>query len=148
MTNYLEWADLKSLVIGILGGFIVLGIARYWSTRSIKSLRRRIEQSEAYKANVNNLAKSDRALLIYGLEGLFGILALIILLFVVQMILPVTRSSSLNDGDIVLALLWLLPGLACIGAIMILHDVSQYPQSIEKIDNRITKLKNKMLGRE
>ena len=72
MTDYLNWADdLKTVIIGlitgIIGFFICVGIQRYWSNRSIKSMRRRIEQSEAYKANVNNLAKSDRALLIYGL---------------------------------------------------------------------------------
>ena len=66
MTDYLNWADLKSLFIGIIGGFSVLGIARFWSNYSIKSMKRRIEQNEAYKENVNNLAKSDRALLITG----------------------------------------------------------------------------------
>jgi hypothetical protein len=58
MTDYyLDWADLKSLIVGIIGSFIVLVIAHYWSKHSIKSMKRRIEKEEAYKANVNNLAK-------------------------------------------------------------------------------------------
>jgi hypothetical protein len=59
MTNYLDWADLKSVIIGILVFFICLGIERYWANRRVKSIRRRIEQTEAYKANINNLARSD-----------------------------------------------------------------------------------------
>ena len=42
---------------------------------------------------------------------------------------------------------WLLPGLLCIGVVLVLRDVSQYPKSIENIEKRITKLKSKVLGR-
>jgi uncharacterized membrane protein YqjE len=153
MTDYLNWADdLKTVIIGlitgIIGFFICVGIQRYWSNRSIKSMRRRIEQSEAYKANVNNLAKSDRALLIYGLQGLFTLLGLMALIFFMQIVFANVRAGRLGDElDMVLMFLWLLAGIVCVGVIVVLRDVSQYPESIDNIEKKITKLKNKLLGR-
>ena len=152
MADYLNWDDLKTVIIGlitgVIGGLIVLGIARYWSNRSIKSMKRRIEQSEAYKANVNNLAKSDRALLIYGLQGLFAVLCLMACIFFMQVAFAIGRAGRLVDElDLVLMFLWLLAGIACVGVVMVLRDVSKYPESIDNIEKRITKLKNKLLGR-
>jgi len=66
MTSYLDFNDLKTAIIGIVGGiisfFICVAIQRYWANRSIKSLKSRIEQNEAYKAQLDNYARSDRAL--------------------------------------------------------------------------------------
>src|SRR5690242_1132638 len=74
----LDLNDLKTVILslttGITGGLIVLGIARYWSNRSIKNMKRRIEATEAQKTQINNLAKSDRALLLYGFGNLFVLL--------------------------------------------------------------------------
>ena len=149
MTEYLSWDDLKtviiSLITGVMGFFICVGIQRYWSNRSIKSMRHRIEQNEAYKANVNNLAKSDRALLIYGLQGLFTILGLMALIFFMQ--IAIVRAGRSDELDMVLMFLWLLAGVACVGVILVLRDVSKYPESIDNIEKRITKLKSRLLGR-
>jgi uncharacterized membrane protein YqjE len=152
MTDYLDWADFKTIVIslitGIIGFFICLGIQRYWSNHSIKSMKRRIEKEESYKANVNNLAKSDRALLIYGLQGLFTLLGLMALIFFMEIVFASIRAGRLGDElDMVLMFLWLLAGIVCVGVIVVLRDVKQYPESIDNIEKRITKLKNKLLGR-
>ena len=111
-------------------------------------MKRRIEQNEAYKENVNNLAKSDRALLIYGFQGLFTLLGLMALIFFMQIVFASVRAGRLGDEwDMLLMFSWLLPGLLCIGVVLVLRDVSQYPKSIENIEKRITKLKSKVLGR-
>ena len=150
MTEYLNFADLKATIIGLITGivgfFICLAIQRYWSNRRIKSMRRRIEQNEAYKAEVSSLAKSDRALLIYGFEGLFALLGLMSLVFLIQIIFAVRRAGMLDDLNMVLIFLWFASGAVCIGGIMVLRDVNQYPESLERIEKKITKLKNKLLG--
>jgi hypothetical protein len=73
MTSYFGFNDLKTFIFGIISGvitfFICLAIQRYWSNRSIKSLKRRIEEKEAYKARLDNLARSDRALLITAFQA-------------------------------------------------------------------------------
>jgi hypothetical protein len=150
MAEYLNFADLKATIIGLITGivgfFICLAMQRYWSNRSIKSMRRRIEQNEAYRANVNNLVRSDRALLIYGFEGLFAVLALMSLVFLIEIIFAVIRAGMLDDLNMVLIFLWFGAGAACVSATLVLRDVNQYPESMEKIEKRITKLKNKLLG--
>jgi hypothetical protein len=66
--------------------------------------------------------------------------------FLIQIIFAVKRAGMLDGLDMVLILLWFAAGAVCIGVIMVLRDVSQYPESTEKIEKRITKLKNKLLG--
>src|SRR6266508_149460 len=83
MDSFLGIADAKALVIGLIGGvisyFLSLAIHRYWSNRNIKSLKRRIEQNEAYKATLDDLAQSDRSLIIMGFRGVFALLVVILL---------------------------------------------------------------------
>jgi hypothetical protein len=133
MTEFLNFADLKTAIIGLITGivgfFICLGLQRYWSNRSIRSMRRRIEQNEAYKAEVSSLAKSDRALLIYGFLGLFALLGLMSLVFLIQIIFAVIRAGILDDLNMMLIFLWFAAVAVCIGGNMVLRDVSQYPES-------------------
>ena len=148
MTEYLNFNDLKAVIIGLITGivgfFICVGIQRYWSNRSIKSLKRRIEENEAYKAGLDNLARSDRALITTAFQGVFGILALICIVVVLQIFFlfgplmePVTALAYI--------LIWSLPTLLCMGIIRTLQDIRNHPQSLEKIEKRIMKLKNKFL---
>jgi hypothetical protein len=48
-------------------------------------------------------------------------------------------------GLLALVLLWFIPGLLSIGFIRFLQQVEEYPASAEKIDARITALKDKLL---
>lgn len=148
----LDYGDLKtvllSLITGVVGYFLSVAIHRSWSNRSIKSMKRRIEENEAYKTNLNNLAKSDRALLIRGFEGVFAVLCLMNTLFGFQlMLVKLHEGGPMNITEIAIVFLWLLGGLASIGLVKLMRDVRQYPESIEKLENRITKLKNKLLSR-
>jgi hypothetical protein len=144
MTNYFNFGDLKSLLLGIIGGLLVLGIQRYWSNRSMKSLKRRIEEKEAYKARLDNLARSDRALLITGVQAVLAVLACICGIVVIQFLLLLRHIEFLNT--LVFVLLWLLPILLCMGIVKMLEDIQNHPQSLERIEKKTTKLKNKLLG--
>jgi hypothetical protein len=150
MTDYLNFTDLKtiliSLITAIVGFFICVGIQRYWTNHSIKSMRRRIEESEAHKTKLNNLAKSDRALLIFGFQGILVMVVIINIVVVVQVIFVGTiRAGRLNYLEIALVLLLLLPAILGAALIKMLRDVSEYPGSIENIEKRITELKSKLL---
>jgi hypothetical protein len=147
----LGFADLKTIIISLITGigayFLSLAIHRYWSNRSIKSMRRRIEENEAYKANLNNLAKSDRALLIRGFEGVFALLCLMNVLFALQpMLVHLYEGSPLNVMELAVIFLWLLGAIVSIGLLNLMRDVSEYPTSTERIDKIISKLKAKFLG--
>jgi hypothetical protein len=146
MTDYLTFNDLKALIIGIIGGFTVLGIRAYFSNRSINSLKHRIEEKEAYKERLNNLARSDRALLITGLQAVLAVLACICGIVVIQFLLLFPQIGFVNT--LVHVLLWSLPILLCLGIAKMLQDIHDHPQSLEKIEKKITELKNKLLGKK
>jgi hypothetical protein len=70
------------------------------------------------------------------------------LIFFMEIVFASIRAGRLGDElDMVLMFLWLLAGIVCVGVIVVLRDVKQYPESIDNIEKRITKLKNKLLGR-
>jgi hypothetical protein len=77
MENYLNFNDLKSLLIGIIGAFLVLGLQRYYSTMTIKSTERFLKQTEAQRAQLDIFARSDRALLIRCFQALYAIFGII-----------------------------------------------------------------------
>jgi hypothetical protein len=146
MDNFLGIADVKALIIGLIGGvisyFLSLGIHRYWSNRNVKSLKRRIEQNEAYKAQLDDLAQSDRSLIIMGFEGVFALLLVIILLPIFFLLL-----GGFGSLVLITMLVCLIPALVAAGLFKSFRDVREYPKSTKRIEERITKLKNKLLGR-
>lgn len=150
MTDYLNFADLKTLIIGLITGvvafFVCVALQRYLSNRSIRSMKRRIEQSEAYKAELTNLAKSDRALLITSFQSVFLIIMLLCVIFMVETTLLLSRPGVVNSEGLALLAIWLLPIIGCFAIVRMLQQVANYPKSIEKIEAKITELKNKLLG--
>jgi hypothetical protein len=81
--------------------------------------------------------------------GLFTVLGFMALTFFMQIAFPIVRAgnNTLDVLDLVLMFLWFVVGIACVGVVIVLRDVKQYPESIDNIENRITKLKNKLLRR-
>jgi uncharacterized membrane protein len=148
MTEYLTLNDLKAYLIGILGGLTVLGMRLYWSNHSIKSLNRRIRESEAEKVKLDNLAKSDRALIIYGFQSVFVVFALVFVVFGFQTLLATKKlGESLNGWEILQLGIWIMSCLLCIVAARSFQKIADHPKSLEKIDARIAKLKDKLSGR-
>jgi hypothetical protein len=92
--------DLRAFVIGVIAGvisgvvafYLTKVIDRYWALRSIKSLRRRMEYAEAQKARLDELMKSDRALLLMAFRALFGLLGIIAVALTGQELLLFVRE--------------------------------------------------------
>ena len=151
MKDYLDWTDLKAALISILVFFICLGIQRYWSNHTIKSLNRRIQHAEAQKLLVQNLAKSERAVFLFGFQTVFGLFFAMALTSAASQIVLlsfVVAGWDLDRWSLVLALIWDLPAIISFYAAHLIKKVDNYPGSLEIFEKRITKLKNKLLGRE
>lgn len=58
MTDYFDYGDLKATIIGLTTG--IAGFFTAWASS---------EESETEKVKLDNLAKSDRALIIHGFQG-------------------------------------------------------------------------------
>jgi hypothetical protein len=145
MTDYLDFSDLKAFLIGLLGSATWYLLYRAWSNHSVKSIARRIKESEAEKIKLDNLAKSDRALIIYGFQAVFAILALLFIILGFHPILATKELHDLLNGREILQLgIWLIACLLCIGVVMTFQQIADYPKSMEKIDEKITKLREKI----
>jgi sterol desaturase/sphingolipid hydroxylase (fatty acid hydroxylase superfamily) len=152
MTDYVSWADLKTVIIGLSTGvvafFICVAIQRYWSNRSIKSLRRRIQQAEGQKLLVEDLAKSERAVLLFGFQTVFGLFFAMAIISAASQLVLVSIVGGRDLDVIIVTLLWGLPAIISFYAAHLIKKVHDYPASLEIFEKKITKLKNKLLGRE
>jgi len=145
--------DLKTAIIGlatgIIGGIIVIIIVwlfnRWWSNRNIKSLQRQLQEAEAYKVRLDNLARSDRALLIMGFQAIFALV--IIICCTVFLYLSLIEFPTQLFPTLILLLLLAIPAVVCVGVVKTLQDVREHPQSLERLEGKITDLKNKLLRR-
>jgi uncharacterized membrane protein YbhN (UPF0104 family) len=133
MTDYLDFSDLKAFLIGLLGSATWYLLYRAWSNHSVKSIARRIKESEAEKIKLDNLAKSDRALIIHGFQAVFAILALLFIILGFHPILATKELHDLLNGREILQLgIWLIASLLCIGVVMTFQQIADYPKSMEK----------------
>lgn len=138
---------LISLGIGVAGYFLSLLIHRLWSKISMTETQRRLNEYEAEKAKLDNLSKSDRALIIHGFQAIFAVFALVFVVFGFQTILATKElGEPLNGREILQLAIWVMSSLLCIGAARSFQKIADHPKSLEKIDAKITKLKNKLLG--
>ena len=135
--------DLKTAIISIGVFFICVAIQRYWSKRNIKSLKRQIDETEAYKARLNNLARSDRALLIMGFQAVLGIVMIVCCIGVIEIALLMVQTQILLT--LMHILLWSIPIVVCIALLKTLQDVRDHPQAQERLERKVTELKNKLL---
>jgi uncharacterized membrane protein YqjE len=153
MTDYLDFNDLKTVIIGVVSGvltwFICLGISRYWSNHSIKSLNRRIQEAEAQKLLVEDLAKSERAVLLMGFRVLFGLLALICLVVMIHIVLmvPLRRYFPVHELTPVFLFLWGVVALLALYFADLVKKVGEYPKSLETFETKIERLRSKLRRR-
>lgn len=145
--DYFDFGDLKALLMGILGTAIWLAIAGTWSNYSVKSIKRRIEESETGKVKLENLSKSDRALIIQGFQAVLGVIAIVCMMLALQALIFVGPPGLLDLRNLPLVFLWLSPTLVCVGVIITFQQVRDWPKAAEKIDKRIAKLKEKLSRR-
>jgi predicted membrane channel-forming protein YqfA (hemolysin III family) len=136
---------LISLGIGVAGYFLSLLIHRLWSKITTTETQRRLKDYEAEKAKLDNLSKSDRALIIHGFQAIFAVFALLFVVFGFQTILATKGLDESVDGrEILQLLIWLIACLLCIGAAMSFQRIADYPKSLEKIDAKIAKLRERI----
>ena len=109
--------------------------------------QRRLNEYEAEKVKLNNLSRSDRALIIHGFQGVFAAFALLFIVLGIQPILVTKELGDfLNGREILQLAIWILCSLVCIAAAKSFQKIAEHPKSLERIDAKITKLKNKLLG--
>jgi NADH:ubiquinone oxidoreductase subunit 3 (subunit A) len=136
---------LISLGIGIAGYFLSLLIHRLWARISVTEAQRRLKDYETEKQRLDNLSKSDRALIIHGFQAVFAVFALLFVIFGFQTILATMLLEDPISGRELLQLaIWVIAALLCVGAATSFKNIAEYPKSLEKIEAKITKLREKL----
>ncbi len=95
--------------------------------------------------NLDYLSKSDRALIILGFQAVFAIFALLFIVFGYQKILANKGSDeSLNGLELIQLAIWILSCVLCIVVAAKFQKIADYPKSVEKIDAKIPRLRQKI----
>lgn len=146
-------ADLRSYVVGLLSGIsgtiIIFLIRHYWTRQTIKSMKRRLEQAEAYKAGIEYMTKSDRAVLLHGfvtLCSVFGVLSCTIVVSILYFFMR-EDGAILPPPAFLLSLIWLVVAVFCFAIARSFKQVSEYPESIKALNRKISEIRRKLAGR-
>lgn len=146
-------ADLRSYVTGLLSGIsgtiIILLIRHYWTRQTIKSMKRRLEQAEAYKAGIEYMTKSDRAVLLHGfitLLAFFGVLSCTIVVSILYFFMR-EDGAILPPPAFLLSLIWLVVAVFCFAIARCFKQVSEYPESIKALNRKISEIRRKLARR-
>ncbi len=89
--------DLRSLLIGIVGSFIVLGINRIYRAHKIKNIRMDIENLEFEKNRLEVMSKSSVKMNMLSFKAIFALMALIGLANLVPTFFEFLQEPDLTD---------------------------------------------------
>jgi hypothetical protein len=126
-------AIVRTILIGIVMIFITKGINRYLSYRSVKSIERRLKYLEVQKLGLENVAKSDRSIMLFSFNTFFGLFGSLAFAFAIQPVFSVI-GGSLNIGNSIFASILIIIGIASWSAASFFKKMDKYPGSIEAIN--------------
>jgi hypothetical protein len=133
-------AIVRTIILGIVMIFITKTVNRYLSYRSVKSIQRRIRYAEAEKSTLDNLATSDRSLLLFSFRFIFGILSLVSTAFIAPVLLAFVQGDP-DPRQLFIILIWFVVGITAGYAANTLKKLDGSPASIESINQKIDSLR-------
>jgi uncharacterized membrane protein YqjE len=135
---------LSVVVVGLLTNlataYIKPMLDAFFGFMSVRNLNQQIKKAEGELAQLDNYAKSDKAILVLGFTSLFALLALASLMTV--LVIAIQPAPDLLRILIILTLV--IVAATSIVLAGLLQKVSDYPRSREKIEQQIAKLKDKL----
>ena len=147
MMEHFTVTNLVALIIGVTGSIIGYVIITYWSNHRTKSINRRIEAAKARMNQLESLAKSERAVQLLSLRALFSILGFMSLTFSIEATdtarLALWRENFFDVYAVTRGFCWVSITFAAFYMANLLGQVSDLPESTEKIKAKIAKLVGK-----
>jgi hypothetical protein len=137
-------AIVRTLILAVVGFYLVKRVDRYWSYRSAKSIQRRIKEVEARRAMTEDLATSERFVMLFSFKVLFTLLALASLTYLIPVLISFVVQGNKSFINILVGLLW--TSVFGVSVIMswYLDRAENYPKSMENFDKQITNLRTKL----
>ena len=137
--------DLKSLVIGVLGGLLVLVIAKAYRAYQRKNIRDDIEFIEFEKGHLEAMKKSSVEMNRSSFRAIFLLFLLVGLANLIPKFLLVVNSSLLGGiADFFSALIWALIVGLCYKFQKRYDNLKNFKSACEKMDLKLEKLNEKL----
>jgi uncharacterized membrane protein YqjE len=130
------------LLINLASAYIKPVLDAVLGFLSVRELNQQIKRAEGEMDQLDNYAKSEKAILVLGFKSLFALLAIVSLMAV--MLIAIQPAPDLL---MVLTILTLVV-VAAISIVLagLLQQVSEYPKSRERIEKKIAELKRRLPG--
>jgi len=141
--------DLRSLAIGILGGvitfYLIKAIERYASRRIVRSRKRQLEQVQVELKLLEKLGSTDRAVLVFGFQLLFPLLAIISLSIAVSSFLALVHGSA-DAKTVIDIMVWSCVGIVSWWASTVFKKLEDPQPTLDGLRQRIRELQDEREG--
>lgn len=143
------FSDLRALAIGTLAGvvsfYLVKAIDRYAARRIVRSRKRQLAQAQAELKLLERLGSTDRAVLVFGFQVLFPILALISFAFAGSSLLALVDGPA--DGKTLIdTMLWSSVGIISLWASTVFKKLQDPQPTLDSLRQKIRELQDDKKG--
>jgi hypothetical protein len=139
--------DFKSLLIGIVGGLIVLLIAKLFRAYQRKSILQDIEILEFEKKHLEDMKRSSVEMNRSSFRALFAVLMFVALANLIPMMFNFSKMIfSLNIPELFSFFLWAFVFALSAKFWRRYDDLKNFKEATQRIDDKLSKLRAKVDG--
>ncbi|EIJ35285.1 hypothetical protein [Thiothrix nivea] len=139
--------DWKNLLIGIIGGLVVLGISKVYNAYRKKSIKSDIEFLEFEKKHLEEMKRSSVEMNRSSFRAIFAIFMFIGLANLIPHLFSLTGISVfVMAGSFLEVFLWGCVIWLSIGFWRRYDNLKNYKEAVERMDEKLVKLQEKLQG--
>ncbi len=137
--------DLKSLILGILGGLIVLIIAKAYNAYRKKSIKEDIDFLEYEKKHLAEMKRSSIEMNRSSFKAIFSLFLIIGIANLISKLIAFINVEKLSEvSSFITLIIWGIFVSLCIIFWRRYDNLKNYKEAIIKIDRKLSKLNNKL----
>lgn len=135
--------DLRALIIGIIGAFIVLGIQRVYRKYQLKSINQDIEVLEMEKNHLEAMKASSVEMSRSAYKSVFIIFSLISVGELASSLIEIVVNDNKTISNIIALAVWSSVLGLSLKFTKRYHNLGNYERSIEQMEEKLHVLKEK-----
>lgn len=137
--------DLKTLLIGVLGGLMVLGIAKAYKSYRHKSVQEDIKFLEFEKKHLGEMKKSSVEMNRSSFRAIFALFLFIGLANLTPRLFDLINAEALSGlSSLVTIIIWAMFIGLCIKFWRRYENLKNFKEAMDKLDEKIEKLRGKL----
>lgn len=137
--------DVKTLFIGVLGGLMVLGIAKAYKSYRHKSVQEDIKFLEFEKKHLGEMKRSSVEMNRSSFRAIFALFLFIGLANQTPLIFDLINAEALSGlSSLVTMIIWAMFIGLCIKFWRRYENLKNFKEAMDKLDEKIEKLRGKL----